>query len=182
MRMASSTERAIIIEVLSGDTDQYRHLVERYHRGLLQHLFNTMHDEEAAEDIAQEAFIRAYQKLDQYNEAYAFSTWLYKIADNMAYRQIRQLKPAQDIDEISEIVPDGKPPLSEQTDRLFAAESVRQAVDNLPLDYRQVVVLYYWDNCSYEQIAEITERPIGTVRTWLFRAKEQLKEELYGRV
>lgn len=180
--MADKTERAVISEVLDGDIEQYRHLVERYHRGLLQHLFNIMHDEQLAEDIAQETFIQAYQKLAQYNEAYAFSTWLYKIADNKAFRQLRQLKPAKDLDEISEIVPSNTLPLSEQADRLFAAESVRKAVDKLPLDYRQVVVLYYWDNCSYEQIAEIIERPIGTVRTWLFRAKEQLRKELYGRV
>ena len=178
----TNIEHTIVDEVLDGNTDQYRHLVERYHRGLLQHLFYLMHDEQEAEDIAQEAFIRAYQKLAQYNKSYAFSTWLYKIADNIAYRQLRQLRPTSDIDEISEIVPDDKPSLSEQTDRTLTAESIRKAIDALPLDYRQVVILYYWDGCSYEEIAEIVEHPVGTVRTWLFRAKEHLRKELYGQI
>lgn len=178
----TSIEHTIIDEVLDGNTDEYRYLVERYHRGLLQHLFYLTRDEQTAEDIAQESFIRAYQKLAQYNKTYAFSTWLYKIADNIAYRQLRQLKPASDIDEISEIVPDNKPPLDDQTDKLLASEAVQKAIDTLPLDYRQVVILYYWDGCTYEQIAEITERPIGTIRTWLFRAKEHLRKELYGQI
>jgi RNA polymerase sigma-70 factor (ECF subfamily) len=180
--MIDSTERVVIDEVLAGNVEQYRYLVERYHRGLLQHLFNLMNDEAAAEDIAQEAFIQAYQKLAQYNQAYAFSTWLYKIADNKAYRQLRQLKPTSDIDQMAEVIPSDGPSLDDQTDHLLAAGSVRQAIDKLPLDYKQVVILYYWDGCSYEQIAEITERPIGTVRSWLFRAKEQLRKELYGQV
>lgn len=178
----SNIEHTIIDEVLDGKADNYRYLVERYHRGLLKHLFYLMHDEQAAEDIAQEAFIRAYQKLAQYNRTYAFSTWLYKIADNIAYRQLRQLKPTGDIDEMSEIIPDNKPSLDDQTDQLLASESIQKAIDALPLDYRQVVILYYWDGCTYEQIAEIVERPVGTVRTWLFRAKEHLRKELYGQI
>ena len=180
--MPDTNEQAIISEVLDGNRDHYRLLVERYHRGLLQHLFNVLHDEQHAEDVAQEAFIQAYQKLSQYNPAYAFSTWLYKIADNMAYRQLKQSRPAADIDDIQEFIPDDKLSLGDQTDKLFAAESIRKAVDSLPYDYRKVVVLYYWDNCSYEDISEIVGRPIGTVRTWLFRAKEQLRKELYGQI
>lgn len=180
--MTDRHEIAIIDEVRGGNADHYRLLVERYHRGLVQHLYNITHDGPSAEDLAQEAFIKAYEKLAQYNEAYAFSTWLYKIADNMAYRHLKQLKPSKDITEIQEMIPDEKPAADEKADKEQERRAVRRAVDTLPLDYRQVVTLYYFDNCSYEEIAEITERPIGTVRTWLHRAKDQLRKELYGQI
>lgn len=180
--MTDPKELAIISEVRAGQHEQYRFLVERYHRGLIQHLYNLIHDEQTAEDVAQEAFIRAYDKLAQYNQAYAFSTWLYKIADNLAYRYLKQTKPTRDITDYEERIPDDKPSLAEATDRKFTAQAVRNAVDTLPIGYRQVVVLYYWDELSYEDIAVVTGRPLGTIRTWLYRAKEELRKELYGQV
>jgi RNA polymerase sigma-70 factor (ECF subfamily) len=167
--MSPAQEKAIISEVRSGDAEQYRALVERYHQGLIQHLYNLLHDGDLAEDVAQEAFIRAYTKLDQYDERYAFSTWLYKIADNLAFRHLKQL-------------PDEGPTLPEQVERAFTKETVRQALERLPLGYRQVIILCYWDECSYEDMAVIMDRPIGTIRTWLYRAKEELRKELYGQV
>ena len=180
--MADNHELAIIDEVRGGNVDHYRVLVERYHVGLVQHLFNITRDGPSAEDLAQDAFIKAYEKLEQYNADYAFSTWLYKIADHLAYRQLKKVRPSSDIADIQEMLPDDKPTASEEVDRERDRRAVRQAVDTLPLDYRQVVTLYYFDNCSYEEIAEITERPIGTVRTWLHRAKDQLRKDLYGQI
>ena len=180
--MTDNQEKAIISEVLSGEHEQYRFLVERYHKGLILHLYNLIHNEQTAKDVAQEAFIRAYDKLSQYNDAYAFSTWLYKIADNIAIRHMQQAKVTQDISEIEETLPEDKPSMAEMADRAFTHKIVRNAVDTLPAGYRQVIALYYWDNFSYEEIAEIINRPIGTVRTWLFRAKEELRKELYGQV
>jgi RNA polymerase sigma-70 factor (ECF subfamily) len=180
--MTDPKELAIISEVLSGKQDEYRYLVERYHRGLVQHLYNFIQDAHTAEDVAQEAFIRAYDKLAQYNEAYAFSTWLYKIADNLAYRHLKQTKAVQDIDNIEDLIPDDKPSLAETADRQFTQTAVNQAIQTLPVVYRQVINLYYWDDFSYEEIAEIMERPVGTIRTWLHRAKQELRKELYGQV
>jgi RNA polymerase sigma-70 factor (ECF subfamily) len=180
--MENDQEQTIILKVRDGEHDQYRLLVERYHRGLIQHLYNLLHDEQTAEDIAQEAFIRAYDKIALYNPTYAFSTWLYRIADNIAFRHLKQQKSFTDIDDIEESTPDDKPSLADTVERLFTQEAVQQAVKALPLAYQQVVALYYWDNFSYEEIADTIDRPIGTVRTWLFRAKEQLRKELYGQV
>jgi RNA polymerase sigma-70 factor (ECF subfamily) len=181
MPMSPAQEKAIISEVRSGDPEQYRALVERYHRGLIQHLYNLLHDGSQAEDVAQEAFIRAYQKLDQYDEQFAFSTWLYKIADNLAFRYLKQAKHVS-LDTVADVLPDNAPSVADKVDREFTKDAVRRALDCLPIGYRQVIVLYYWDECSYEDIATIMERPIGTIRTWLFRAKEELRKELYGQV
>jgi RNA polymerase sigma-70 factor (ECF subfamily) len=180
--MSPAQEKAIISEVRSGDAEQYRALVERYHQGLIQHLYNLLHDGDLAEDVAQEAFIRAYTKLDQYDERYAFSTWLYKIADNLAFRHLKQAKQHVPLEAIAEVLPDEGPTLPEQVERAFTKETVRQALERLPLGYRQVIILCYWDECSYEDMAVIMDRPIGTIRTWLYRAKEELRKELYGQV
>jgi RNA polymerase sigma-70 factor, ECF subfamily len=180
--MTDTQERAIISEVLSGQRDQFRFLVERYHRGLVTHLYNLLHEQQTAEDIAQEAFIRSYNKLSQYNPAYAFSTWLYKIADNIAYRYLKQAKVTLDFNDVAELIPDNKPSLDEVIDKKLTAQTVRSSIDTLPVVYRQVISLYYWDEFSYEEISVIMGRPVGTVRTWLHRAKEDLRKELYGQI
>lgn len=180
--MSDTQEKAVIAEVLDGNAESYRILVERYHRGLIQHLYNLVYDGDMAEDLAQEAFIRAYEKLSRYNEAYAFSTWLYRIADNIAYRHFKHVRLSQDIDEIQEYLPDSAPAPEEVVDHKLSSLKVREAVAKLPAEYRQVVTLYYWEDYSYEEIATIMDRPIGTIRTWLYRAKEHLRKELYGQV
>jgi RNA polymerase sigma-70 factor (ECF subfamily) len=180
--MTNPKEAALIDEIKNGQSDNYRYFVDRYHQGLILHLYNLTKNQQMAEDIAQESFFRAYQKIGLYNETYAFSTWLYKIADNIAFRQLKNSKYDRDIDDLAELIPDDKPSLPEETDKEFTKEAVRQAIDKLPLSYRQVISLYYWDNFNYEEIASIVERPVGTVRSWLFRAIEQLRKELYGQV
>jgi RNA polymerase sigma-70 factor (ECF subfamily) len=180
--MADTQEIAIIDEVIDGQKDHYRFLVDRYHKGLIQHLYALTGNLQTSEDIAQEAFIKAYDKLSQYDKNYAFSTWLYKIADNLAFRNLKQLKNTQDIDEIAELVPDHSPTPAEQVDKLFTKEAVQKSVEGLPMSYRRVISLYYWDDFSYEEIAIIMDTPIGTIRTWLYRAKEQLRKELYGQI
>ena len=180
--MSDSKEKTIIGTILAGETDEYRFFVERYHRGLIQHLFNFLHDADLAEDIAQEAFIRAFEKLGRYNPAYAFSTWLYKIADNIALEHLRRQKPTTDLADVAATLADHHQTPPEAVETKLQAWQTREAIKRLPPAYRQIVGLYYWDNCSYQEIADIIDRPIGTVRTWLFRAKEILRKELYGQV
>jgi RNA polymerase sigma-70 factor, ECF subfamily len=179
--MDSNQEKVAIADVRSGDPEQYRVIVDRYHRGLIQHLYNLLRDADQAEDIAQDAFIRAYQKLEQYDDRYAFSTWLYKIADNLAFRYLKKQKPVP-LDAVADRLPDERSAPAEELDVSFAKEAVRGALDRLSIGYRQVIVLYYWDEMSYEDIAVVMDRPIGTIRTWLFRAKEELRKELHGQV
>lgn len=180
--MADIQEQTIINEIMDGQPEPYRFLVERYHKGVIQHLYNLVRDADLAEDIAQEAFIRAYEKITQYDPTYAFSTWLYKIADSIAYRQLKKTKPMVSLEDTASFMVDTKPTLAEATDQAITNETVRTAVDNLPFHYKQVVALYYWEGYSYEDISAIIEKPIGTVRTWLHRAKDQLRKELYGRL
>lgn len=169
-------ENTTIKKVIAGDTDAYAHLVARYHVGLIIHCERLCGDRDDAEDIAQEAFIKAFNNLSNYDPAKSrFSTWLYRIATNKAIDYLRAAKrkvPAEDIELIAdEAAPDYE---AEETKR-----EVRDAVAKLqPPTHRQVVEAYYWEGKSYEEIAQTLEIPINTVRTWLRRAKQQLKEQL----
>ena len=169
-------EETIITSVLRGDINQYEQLVSRYHVGLIIHCERLTSDREAAEDIAQEAFIKAFERLGAFDGTKSrFSTWLYKIATNKAYDYLRANKrsvPTEDIDDLAtEAAPDYA---SEETNR-----HVRDAVAALqPPTHRQVVEAYYWHGKSYQQIADDMNIPINTVRTWLRRAKQQLRSDL----
>jgi len=180
--MSDLQEKTLIAAVRDGDSEQYRFFVDRYHRGLILHLYRMTNNKQTAEDLAQEAFLRAYTKLSKYDDNYSFSTWLYKIADNLAYRQLKKHRPTSDLESLVEIIPDDKPSLGEMADKELSKHAVRRAIKKLPPDYQQVVSLFYWDDFSYEEISEITGRPIGTIRTWLFRAKEILRKDLYGQI
>lgn len=179
--MTIDQEKVLIESICDGASEQYSYFVERYHRGLIQHVFNFVRDGDAAEDIAQEAFIQAYKKLHQYDGRFAFSTWLYKIADNLAKRMMAKSRHTSSITEYEELIPDTRPTAEELVDSVIGRAHVRKAVDQLPADQRRAIMMYYWDELSYEEIAHVMERPVGTVRTWLHRAKEQLRKELaYG--
>lgn len=177
--MDSIDEKQTITNILAGQTEEYRLLVDRYHRGLINHLASLTHDPMQAEDLAQEAFIQAFNKLHQYKSEYAFSTWLYQIANNLAYRYIKQSQRYTKIDGVDEL-PDESKTKAEKMDTEQARKTVQEAVKTLDPRYQQVISLYYWENFSYEDIARVVGVPIGTVRTWLFRAKDQLRKELYG--
>jgi RNA polymerase sigma-70 factor, ECF subfamily len=169
-------ETTIIKSVIGGDINQYEQLVTRYHVGLIIHCERLTGDRESAEDIAQEAFIKAYERLSEFDSSKSrFSTWLYKIATNKAIDYLRANKrrvPAEDIEALADAAaPDYA---AEEQNRL-----VRDAVAKLqPPTHRQVVEAYYWHGKSYQEIADELNTPINTVRTWLRRAKEQLRSDL----
>ncbi len=168
-------ENEIIAEICNG-IDKYEVLVRRYHVGLIIHCDRLVHNRSDAEDIAQEAFVRAYVKIASFDPNKArFSTWLYAIATNLALDFLRQNKKRIDVDDIESV--------AELTMPLFIEEEeqreVRGAVEKLmPPEYRSVIEQYYWHGKTYQEIADKLDVPLNTVRTWLLRAKKQLQEEL----
>lgn len=130
-----------------------------------------------ADDITQDTFVKAYKSLGSYDPKFAFSTWLYRIGHNLALNQIRANRTfALDDEQVAQI-PAVDSDSAEVEDREAA---VREAVGHLALKYRTVIVLHYWQKKEYSEIAEILDVPVGTVKTWLHRAKQQLKEECSG--
>lgn len=169
-------EAQVIQHVLDGNTEAYAELVKRYHIGLIIHCERLVGDRDDAEDIAQEAFIKAYGNLKKFNPQQShFSTWLYKIATNLALDHLRKHRRQVQVEDI-ELVAEATEPTYLEEERLVA---VRRAVHILePPEYKQVIEAYYWRGLSYEQIAKEMNKPINTIGTYIRRAKSQLKGEL----
>jgi RNA polymerase sigma-70 factor (ECF subfamily) len=167
-------EPELIARILDGDDEAYRVLIDRYKRGLYRHCFRFVRDEDEAEDLTQQAFIEAFVHLDKYNAHYRFSTWLYKIATNLALMHLRRHHTLRlDEGELDRVLSDL--PGAEQ---MALHRELHEAVDVLPIKYRTVVQMHYWQGKSYAEIAAGMGTSIGSVKGWMSRAKRQLKEIL----
>lgn len=168
-------ESHIINAICDGDVDQYAALVERYQIGLIIYCERLVGDRAEAEDITQKTFIKAYEKLPTFeSEKGRFSTWVYKIAYNEAVDFLRKVRRVTATEKIEELEPVINDVLQEEL-----LQEVRQAVLALmPPEHRRAVEAYYWEGKSYQAIADEMRVPINTVKSWLRRAKIQLKGAL----
>ena len=169
-------EQQHITNILAGDSTAYRHLVQRYQTGLIIYCEQLVHDRQEAEDIAQDAFIKAYEKLADFDpEKARFSTWLYRIASHKAIDYLRRSKRKVDVEHIEELA-DVVAESNLQDDEKLA---IRTAVDSLePPVISEIIKAYYWQGKSYQTIADEFNLPINTVGTWMRKGKAQLKEVL----
>lgn len=184
------TDEALVRAVLSGDRDRFELLVERYQTRLVNYLYRMVRNLEEAHDLTQEVFIRVYQALDRYDSQYRFSTWLFRVAQNAAIDVIRkrriQLVPlTRRADEGSDAtvdleLPDGQPSALESLQGRELDASIRAAIDTLPWEYRELILLRHYGELAYEEIAEVKAMPLGTVKNKLFRARQMLKQQLLG--
>ncbi len=181
----------LIHAALKGDNTAYKKLMKKYHDAIYNFIYRMIHDKHQVEDLTQEAFIKAFQSLASFNEEYAFSTWLYKIATNNSIDYIRKRKlqtysidkpiDAKDSDYSFELPDD-----SYETDMEMIsdqrAKMLNEAITKLPEKYRKVIHLRHVDEKSYEEIAEQLKLPIGTVKAHIFRAREILYKSLKNKI
>lgn len=181
---ASRSDHQLVEATLGGDTSAYGELVRRHQDRLYHALAHTLDSTEDARDLVQEALVQAFVKLDTFQRAAAFYTWLYRIAFNLAISRRRRQRPRVSIDELRE--QSGNDPVSpaegpeRRLDREEESQRVRRALSALPEEQRQILVLREMEDCSYEQLSEMLDVPIGTVRSRLFRARLALREQLQG--
>jgi RNA polymerase sigma-70 factor, ECF subfamily len=169
----SNDEIELIAHIVNGNQEQYCVLVDRYKNDVYRHCFFIVHDEDIAEDMAQEAFIKAYLYLRRFDPTKAsFKTWLFTIATRECLSHLRRHQPLH-LEE-DDLIPSTLAP----TDQLAKDSELYTAVMNLEPKYRTVISLYYWHNYPYVDIAKAMDAPVGSVRGWLHRAKQQLKEAL----
>lgn len=173
-----------------GDHQAFGHLVDEYQDKIYSYVSRMLGDPHEAEDVTQEAFVRAFRSLPKFRGASSFHTWLYRIASNLAIDVVRRRKRS-DISSVSLDEPlesdDGEYE-REIADEVGGPEAVsstretqvavRRAIMDLPEKLRQVMVLYELQGETYEDIAEILGVPLGTVKSRLFNARNQLKERL----
>lgn len=171
---------------LEGDEDAFGILVQRYQRRLAAFLSQLVGDMELARELSQEAFVRAWSALERFDPKYRFSTWLFRIAHNLGIDQLRRrrlqttplYRTDSEGDEVEVVVPDlDKDPLGHLENRALASE-LRQIIDGLRPEYRELVLLRHFAGLSYQEIADFTEMPLGTVKNKLFRAHSVLRRAL----
>jgi len=181
-------DQLLVERAQRGEKAAFELLVAKYQRKLVRLLSRFIRDQTEVEDVAQEAFIKAYRALPSFRGDSAFYTWLYRIGINTAKNYLVAMGrraptvtetegPDGEGNEESGQVPDYNTPENELMSRQIA-ETVNRAVDDLPEELRTAITLRELEGLSYEEIANIMNCPIGTVRSRIFRAREAIAEKL----
>lgn len=169
----------IIARARRGDADAFEQLVEAYRNQVFRLALRMCGNEADADEVAQEAFLSAWKGLPNFRGESRFSTWLYQLTTHAAIDLLRREKrqaAAEDIDGIT--AADDGPSLQQQAERAETRREVRAALMQLPEEYRQVLLLRFMQELSYEEIGQALKLPAGTVKSRLNRAKAQLKDIL----
>ncbi|MEH7093518.1 RNA polymerase sigma factor SigW [Neobacillus vireti] len=176
-----------IKQVIKGDQDAFGEIVEIYKNSVYQLCYRMLGNRHEAEDLAQEAFIRAYVNIQSFNQDLKFSTWLFRIATNLCIDRLRKKKPDYYLDAevagtegltmYSQISSDSPLPESE-VESLELQETVQKEILKLPEKYRSAIVLKYMEDMSLNEISEILDLPLGTVKTRIHRGREALRQQL----
>ncbi len=178
---------ALVRRVQAGDSRAFDALVRKYQQKILQLIMRYVHDPEAAQDVAQEAFIKAYRGLKGFRADSAFYTWLYRIAINAAKNHLAsrarkvpdsdvEMADAELMDNAHVMRDQGTPERELLSDEI--KRTVLRAVEELPEDLRTAITLREVEGMSYEEIAQAMACPIGTVRSRIFRAREAIDKKL----
>ena len=179
--MASLEAQTLIHQTLQGDSQAFGLLVRKYQGRLFNGLVQIVHRLQEAEDLTQETFILAFTKLSSFQGNSAFYTWLYRIAYNLAMTRIRRQKLATSLDSQREAGIDFAGDSESPSNRLEQNEQallVRTALDQLSEEHRTILILREMEEMDYEALSEVLDLPIGTVRSRLHRAREQLREKM----
>ncbi len=179
--MERNEDRDAVKRVLDGDTEAYRTLVARHQERIFYLGLKFFRNPADAEDFAQDVFVRAFEKLGTYAGSAPFSAWLYRLAYNLAVNQYRVNTRVREFEELED---EGFETEGEYTGpeeallRKEHARTVSEAVRRLPEKYMVLIKMHFFDGLSYPDISEILEVPINTIKSYVHRAKKQLREAL----
>ena len=188
---ARLTDQEVVLLARSGREAAYRELIRRYERPVFALLFRMVRDRELAEDLAQEPFVKALNAIESYRPEFKFSSWIFKIANNAAIDHLRR----RELDTLSlDGSPHAETPEAMQAtalqigarqesplDTVEAKElgsEIETAIGRLRPEYRSCILLRHVEGRAYEEIAEILDLPLGTVKTYIHRARNELRVAL----
>jgi RNA polymerase sigma-70 factor (ECF subfamily) len=185
------TDQDVVLRARDGQEAAYRELIRRYERPVFSLIYRMVRDRETAEDLAQETFIKVLNAIARYRPEFKFSSWVFKIANNTAIDHLRRREldtlslegsphaSTPDAIEATTLqVSDGsETPLDEVEARELGAE-IEVAINQLRPEYRSCILLRHVEGRPYEEIAEMLDLPLGTVKTYIHRARHELREAL----
>jgi len=179
------TDEELILRFQDGDEQAYTELVHRYRDRLMSFVFRFIGEMEKAEDIVQDTLLKLYTHRHYYRNIAKFSTWIYTIAGNLAKTELRRKKrhrvtnlSQMGTEESEYILPSVEPETGETAQGHFAEKQIQKAIQELPLHFRTVIILRDIQELSYEEISNIVDVPLGTVKSRINRARLQLQQSL----
>ena len=174
-----------------GREDAFREIIRRYERPVFSLVYRMVRDREVAEDLAQDAFIRVLNHLDKYRSEFKLSSWLFKIANNVAIDHLRKRQldtismhgsphaaTASDIEATSIDIASGDENALDEMEAKELGSAIERAISQLRPEYRSCIMLRHVEGRSYEEIATTLDLPLGTVKTYIHRARHELREAL----
>lgn len=186
--LAQATDQEVVLEARLGKERAYRELIRRYERPVFALIYRMVRNREQAEDLSQETFVKVLNAIDSYRPEYKFSSWVFKIANNAAIDHLRRR-------ELNTLSLDGSPhaatpeaieatalqisdhnesPLDEVEAKELGGE-IEEVIARLRPEYRTCILLRHVEGRSYEEIAEILDLPLGTIKTYIHRARNELR-------
>ena len=184
-------DRNLATLAAEGREGAYRELLARYERPVFSLIYRMVRDRTLAEDLAQEAFIRAFNAIGTYKTSYKFSNWIFKIANNHTIDYLRKRKlntvsihgsphatTAEEVSQTRLVVESGDENPQEYVEHRELGGQIEEAIGELRPEYRTVILLRHVEGYAYDEIAEIMDLPLGTVKTYLHRARGELKKRL----
>ena len=173
------TDEELVQKVIYEDKNWYSKLVKRYEDKLIRYVRHYLNDEDKVIDVVQETFIKSYINLRGFNPQLKFSSWIYRIAHNEAINALKKYhREVTPIDDLIPYLVDHKNDLEVNWHKKEQQKQVHEALQSLPLNYKDVLTLFFLEERSYEEISDILRIPMGTVAIRISRAKAKMKELL----
>ena len=169
---ADVSDLELVVRAKKGDTGAFSVLVQRHQNLVFNLSYRFMRDSALAEDMAQEAFLKAFRLLNGFRGDCNFSTWMYRVTVSVCLTEINRRKKRQEV----ELQPmDGRQEADSHVESSDVSELIRGCVKLLPARYASIITLYYLKEIPYEEIAQVMQIPMGTLKTWMYRARNQLR-------
>jgi RNA polymerase sigma-70 factor, ECF subfamily len=185
------SDHELVTRAQQGSEKAYRELLGRYQRPVFSIIYRMIRDREQAEDLAQETFVRVFNNIDRYDPRYKFSSWIFKIATNLTIDWIRRKEldtvsidgsrnavTAEQIEATSITIASQDENPEELLEAKELGEEIETAISRLRPEYRAAILLRHVDGREYQEIAEILALPLGTVKTYIHRGRNELREQL----
>lgn len=174
-------DQTLVRNILNGNTQAFSFLIKKYEKLVFHMIQKLVNDEPSVEELAQDVFMKVYEKLPGFRFESKLSTWIATIAYRQTINHLRKSRKMQykELEEASEdrFFVDHKTPAS-TIESLDTGQFVQAQIEKLPAHYRNILYLYHIEEMTYPEIVEITGLPLGTVKNYLFRARKLLKDQL----